>query len=141
MPLTQAQLTSEPPALPLPPGPPVPGLPPVREPPVDGAPPYLVRFRDGRKRLLYPGPDAVIEIDADQLHFAKLSLRSSMASPGVHAASSMRILETMPELGEELISHRFTLDELPDAFARGSALEEKPNVVKMVMVGGGEQHR
>lgn len=27
----------------------------------DGAPPYLVRFRDGRKRLLYPGPDAVIE--------------------------------------------------------------------------------
>jgi Domain of unknown function (DUF1918) len=27
----------------------------------DGAPPYLVQFRDGRKRLLFPGPDAVIE--------------------------------------------------------------------------------
>jgi len=27
----------------------------------DGAPPYLVQFRDGRTRLLYPGPDAVIE--------------------------------------------------------------------------------
>ena len=27
----------------------------------DGAPPYLVQFRDGRTRLLYPGPDAVVE--------------------------------------------------------------------------------
>ena len=27
----------------------------------DGAPPYLVQFKDGRKRLLFPGPDAVIE--------------------------------------------------------------------------------
>jgi hypothetical protein len=27
----------------------------------DGAPPYLVQFRDGRTRLLFPGPDAEIE--------------------------------------------------------------------------------
>jgi len=27
----------------------------------DGAPPYLVQFKDGRKRLLFPGPDTVIE--------------------------------------------------------------------------------
>jgi len=26
-----------------------------------GAPPYLVRFDDGRTCLIYPGPDAVIE--------------------------------------------------------------------------------
>jgi hypothetical protein len=26
-----------------------------------GAPPYLVRFDDGRTRLVFPGPDAVIE--------------------------------------------------------------------------------
>ena len=25
-----------------------------------GGPPYLVRFADGRTRLLFPGPDAVI---------------------------------------------------------------------------------
>jgi len=31
----------------------------------DGAPPYLVQFRDGRKRLLFPGPDAVIETPGD----------------------------------------------------------------------------
>lgn len=27
----------------------------------DGAPPYLVRFDDGHERLVYPGPDAVVE--------------------------------------------------------------------------------
>jgi hypothetical protein len=26
-----------------------------------GQPPYLVRFGDGQERLLFPGPDAVIE--------------------------------------------------------------------------------
>ncbi|MCO6011166.1 DUF1918 domain-containing protein [Actinoallomurus purpureus] len=28
-----------------------------------GEPPYLVRFDDGHTRLVYPGPDAVIEPD------------------------------------------------------------------------------
>ncbi|MFC6884709.1 MULTISPECIES: DUF1918 domain-containing protein [Actinomadura] len=27
----------------------------------EGAPPYVVRFEDGATRLVYPGPDAVIE--------------------------------------------------------------------------------
>jgi hypothetical protein len=27
----------------------------------EGQPPYLVRFGDGQTRLLFPGPDAVIE--------------------------------------------------------------------------------
>ncbi|WP_171161741.1 DUF1918 domain-containing protein [Streptomyces sp. I05A-00742] len=27
----------------------------------DGAPPYLVRFTDGREQLIYPGPDSIIE--------------------------------------------------------------------------------
>ena len=26
-----------------------------------GMPPYLVKFDDGKTRLIYPGPDAVIE--------------------------------------------------------------------------------
>jgi len=80
------------------------------------------------------GPDAVVEIDADHLHFGKLSLRSSMASPGTHAPASMRILETMPELGEQLISHRFALDDIAQAFALGSDPAEKERVKKMVMV-------
>jgi len=28
---------------------------------LDGAPPYLVRFPDGHTRLIFPGPDAVVE--------------------------------------------------------------------------------
>lgn len=28
---------------------------------VSGAPPYVVRFDDGQTRLIFPGPDAVIE--------------------------------------------------------------------------------
>jgi uncharacterized protein DUF1918 len=27
----------------------------------DGAPPYLVQFPDGHTRLVFPGPDAVVE--------------------------------------------------------------------------------
>ena len=26
-----------------------------------GAPPYLVRFDDGHERLVYPGPDCIVE--------------------------------------------------------------------------------
>jgi len=80
------------------------------------------------------GPDAVIELDADRLHFSKQSLRSSMASPGTHAADSIRILQTMPELGDQLISHRFKLGEIAEAFALGSDPEQKPKLKKMVMV-------
>jgi hypothetical protein len=57
-----------------------------------------------------------------------------MASPGVHAASSARILETMPELGENLISHRFPLEDLAAAFALAPSAEGKASVKKMVMV-------
>jgi threonine dehydrogenase-like Zn-dependent dehydrogenase len=80
------------------------------------------------------GPDAIVTFDADHLHFSKLQLRSSMASPGVHAASSARILETMPELGENLISHRFPLEDLAAAFALAPSAEGKASVKKMVMV-------
>jgi hypothetical protein len=31
----------------------------------DGAPPYLVRFGDGQERLVFPGPDAVVEHPGD----------------------------------------------------------------------------
>lgn len=31
-----------------------------------GGPPYLVRFDDGRTRLVFPGPDAVIEAGKDE---------------------------------------------------------------------------
>lgn len=29
----------------------------------DGAPPYMVRYPDGREALVFPGPDCVVERD------------------------------------------------------------------------------
>ncbi|MEV4674551.1 MULTISPECIES: DUF1918 domain-containing protein [Actinomadura] len=34
----------------------------------DGGPPYLIRFDDGHTRLVYPGPDAVVERRAEVFH-------------------------------------------------------------------------
>jgi hypothetical protein len=31
----------------------------------DGQPPYLVRFDDGRERLVYPGPDCEVQPAVD----------------------------------------------------------------------------
>ncbi|MFJ1757019.1 DUF1918 domain-containing protein [Kitasatospora sp. NPDC088134] len=31
----------------------------------DGEPPYLVRFEDGHRALVYPGPDCLVEHHAD----------------------------------------------------------------------------
>ena len=42
----------------------------------------------------------------------------------------------MPQLGEQLISHRFPLDDIADAFALGSDPAQKPSLKKMVMVRG-----
>lgn len=47
----------------------------------DGAPPYLVQFKDGRKRLLFPGPDAVIE-SAVKLGGEQRSSRRIHSRPG-----------------------------------------------------------
>ena len=80
------------------------------------------------------GPGATIQIDADDFHFRKLSLRASHASPGTHAAESIRLLAGMPELGRELISHRFPLDEIAAAMAL--ARDDRTAVKKMVMVNG-----
>ncbi|MBR7829436.1 DUF1918 domain-containing protein [Actinospica sp. MGRD01-02] len=48
----------------------------------DGAPPYLVQFRDGRKRLLFPGPDAVIESSVKVAAGEERSYRRIHTRPG-----------------------------------------------------------
>jgi len=78
------------------------------------------------------GPKAVVQINADDFHFKKLSLRASHASPGIHARESLRVLETVPELGRELISHRFGLEEIAEAME--TAKSDRTTVKKMVMV-------
>lgn len=78
------------------------------------------------------GPASVIEFDADRFHYGKLALKASFGAPGIHAAKSIRVLAEAVELGRELISHRFRLDEIGDAMQmlRDS---RKSSVTKMVM--------
>ena len=82
------------------------------------------------------GPEAVIELDADDFHFRKLSLRASHASPGTHAAECVRLLREMPHLGEQLISHRFALDDIAGALE--TARDDRSSVKKMVMVSASQ---
>lgn len=77
------------------------------------------------------GRETKLQIEADIFHVNKLSLRASYAVPAVHAAESIRLLEAMPELGKELISHRFGLAETGAAFEL--LRRDKRLVKKMVM--------
>jgi hypothetical protein len=64
---------------------------------IDGAPPYLVQFRDGTTRLLYPGPDAVIEHPTAEKATAGAGAgRGAAAHPGPQVAPSARRIHTRP---------------------------------------------
>jgi hypothetical protein len=63
----------------------------------DGAPPYLVQFRDGSTRLLYPGPDAVIEHPAGATPAPPAPAPAhSPVQPGAQVATSARRIHTRP---------------------------------------------
>lgn len=78
-------------------------------------------------------PDAVISFDADDFHFRRLSLKGSFASPDTQLAKSLRLLESAPQLGQELISHTFQLEEMADAMTMARD-DQGRTVEKMVMV-------
>jgi len=80
------------------------------------------------------GPGSMVEFDADAFHFKKLSLKASFASPDTQLRKSVRLLEAAPELGRELISHRFKLDDIADAMITCRDDRER-TVQKMIMVG------
>lgn len=79
------------------------------------------------------GPDSVIQFDADDFHFRKLSLRGSFASPAIYAADSIRLLASVPELSRQLISHRFKLEEI-DKIMTLARDDREMTVKKLVMV-------
>ncbi|MBA3869006.1 MAG: alcohol dehydrogenase catalytic domain-containing protein [Anaerolineae bacterium] len=72
-----------------------------------------------------------VTFDADALHFSKVSIRPSHASPGTHAAESIRLLQTDPFVGETLISHHFGLEEIEQAMlmARDNRVSAKKVIV------------
>lgn len=73
-----------------------------------------------------------VQFDADYLHFNKLSIRPSHAWPGTHAAQSIRLLATEPELGQTLISHRFGLEDIEKAML--TVRDDRAAVKKAVIV-------
>lgn len=81
------------------------------------------------------GPGSEITFDADDFHFSKLSLKGSFATPAMNAQLAVRLLADAPELGRELISHRFTLDETPEMMLMARDDKER-TVNKIVMVKG-----
>ncbi len=80
-----------------------------------------------------PG-SARIEIDANQFHFRKLQLRSSFASPAVYFPATLAMLKANIIPGEQFISHRFDLGELPAAMEL--ARDRKGEIVKIVVTTG-----
>ena len=65
----------------------------------DGAPPYLVQFRDGSTKLLYPGPDAVIEHPAAAAAAPPSPVPAPVHTPapsGPQVANSARRIHTRP---------------------------------------------
>lgn len=78
------------------------------------------------------GPGSGIQIDADDFHFRKLSLRGSHASPGTHAQESIQLLAELPKLSEQIISHRFELEDIANAMIQ--ARDDRRTVKKMMMV-------
>jgi L-iditol 2-dehydrogenase len=72
-----------------------------------------------------------VSFDADDFHFRKLSLRPSHAAPATHAAESIRLLQTEPNLGKTLISHQFGLEDIEQAMltARDNRVAAKKVIV------------
>ncbi len=78
-----------------------------------------------------------IQVDADYVHFRKLTLRGAHPCPGMNAPECVSILTHSPELAQTLVTHRFTLDELPAMMQY--ARDERAGVIKAVMENPGTE--
>ena len=73
-----------------------------------------------------------ITLDANYIHFNKLQLRGSFASPAMMTPLAAKMLQDGTINGEALISHKFKLDDIKEAMR--VACEDKQNAVKVVIV-------
>ena len=78
------------------------------------------------------GEGAKISFDANEFHFKKLQLRASFASPAMLTPLALTLLKDGAVDGEALITHRFGLEEMPEAVR--VACFEKETCIKVVMV-------
>jgi threonine dehydrogenase-like Zn-dependent dehydrogenase len=75
---------------------------------------------------------ARVNFDANEFHFKKLQLRASYASPALFTPLALRLLREGAVDGARMITHRFSLDEMPEAVR--VACFEKAECIKVVMV-------
>jgi L-iditol 2-dehydrogenase len=76
--------------------------------------------------------DALITFDANQFHVKKLQLKASFAAPGIYFPTAIELVKSGVINTDLLISHTFSLDELP-AMMRTLATD-RASVVKCVMM-------
>jgi len=83
------------------------------------------------------GSGAVCSFDANEFHFKKLQLRGSFAAPALYGPTALRCLREGVVDGEALISHRYPLDDLSEAYRTA---QHDPTAVKVVVTNGTQTH-
>lgn len=81
-----------------------------------------------------PAGEAGITFDANRFHVKKLQLRASFASPALYFPQGIDLIRSGVIDAKALISHRFRLEDIGEAFR--IMREDKAKTVKMVMVNG-----
>lgn len=72
-----------------------------------------------------------VPIDTHALHFGKMQLRSSFASPGLYLPEALHLLNSNVVPAAEIVSHRFPLSRLEDAMRTA---HERPDTTRKVVV-------
>lgn len=83
------------------------------------------------------GSGATCTFDANEFHFKKLQLRGSFAAPALYGPIALRYLREGVVDGQALISHRYPLDKLSEAYR--TALDG-PAAVKVVVTNETQTH-
>jgi L-iditol 2-dehydrogenase len=83
------------------------------------------------------GSGATCSFDANDFHFKKLQLRGSFAAPALYGPAALRCLREGIVDGEALISHRYPLDKLSEAYRTA---QQDPTAVKVVITSGTQAH-
>jgi L-iditol 2-dehydrogenase len=77
------------------------------------------------------GPAGQVTFDANEIHFKRLQLRGSFASPAMCTPLALHLLKQKMIDGKSLISHTFPLAELPRAMK--VAVEDVEHSVKVII--------
>ncbi len=81
------------------------------------------------------GAGGMITLDSNMIHFNKLQLRASHASPALYFPECLDLIRSGTVKTKELITHRFKLDEIGQAIPAFDS--DKKNGIKAVMVTEG----